>query len=161
MPATSRRGVQVRDPDLGFSVHAELTTPRHTWRAWRCVLTPSDSAAIALWLLDCPFAHPVWHQWLLSLVHLREVEGLPPPVGRGHELVIFAVDPQIGLEPDVQLNTRALMMPPIVLRFASYDGDDIGAEAHVESLVEATMRRELSPDDDCRRLWQARIGRRS
>lgn len=144
----------MRDPDYGFSVRGEVRTPRHTWQAWSMPLPKPRGARLGLWLLQCPFAHSFWHQWVLILAHLRPGEGLPAPVGSGHELAIFAVDPQFELTADVEWPAGCLMYPPVCVGFDRFGDDDQGALERVELLIEATMRRQLSPDDDYRRTWE-------
>lgn len=143
----------MRPCDFGFSLPAAVRSPRHAWEAWRLEMPPEARAQIGLWLLRCPFAHPVWSQWVLSLVHLRAVEGMPAAVGHcSHELAIFAVDPCVELEPDEAVPARSLLSPPIAIDF--YARDDIRAVHRIEALLEMVMRRQLSPDDDCRRQWE-------
>jgi len=144
----------MRDCDFGFSLPAAARSPRHTWECWRLTLPPANASQIGRWLLRCPFAHPVWSQWVVSLVHLRPVGGLPAAVGSGHNLAIFAVDPCHELEPDEPVPPRALLSPPIAFDFDVFGACDWRAVERVELLLECTMRRELSPDDDCRRLWR-------
>jgi hypothetical protein len=144
--------------DFGFCMAREQSrTPRHAWQAWRLEMRPEARAQIGSWLLECPFAHPVWSQWVLSLVHLRALEGLPVAVGSGHSLAIFAVDPCYELGPEAGVTPRSLMSPPVVVDFATFGANDVRAVERVEALIEATMRRELSPDDDYQRRWEIRL----
>lgn len=133
-------------------------TPRHTWLAWRMPMDPAGSGAeLARWLLHCPYAHPVWERWLISLAHLRPMPGLPDADGTGHQVAIFAIDPDANLVPDpdvAQLPPRCLMQPPVIETFPQFGEDDAAALARVEKLIEMTVRRALSPDDDYRALWR-------
>lgn len=51
---------------------------------------------VAWWLLTGPW-HPFWTQFVISVVHLRPVEGRPPAhlqfPGATHELVVMALNP--------------------------------------------------------------------
>lgn len=55
-----------------------------------------SDTTIACWLLQGQW-HPHWHQFVLSVVHLRELEGWPPPKldfpEATHELLVMAIDP--------------------------------------------------------------------
>lgn len=53
------------------------------------------------WLMTAPGWHPVWSQFYLIVVRLRDdVPGLPPPVRRfpsaTHELMVFALRPDVA-----------------------------------------------------------------
>jgi hypothetical protein len=60
--------------------------------------TVDMSATIATWFLDCPGQSPAWRHYLLSVVHLRPIEGQShEPVfqfpGATHEVMVVALDP--------------------------------------------------------------------
>jgi hypothetical protein len=61
---------------------------------------PDAAAAIATWLLTHPQGHPLWSQYLLGGVTLRELEGFPPPQKQfpeaTHEIFVVALDPSRG-----------------------------------------------------------------
>ena len=69
-------------------------------KAW---LFPVDSklnteASIRSWLLHAPYAHPMWTDHFLYVVHLRPVAGMPPAKpefeGATHELGVMALNPE-------------------------------------------------------------------
>lgn len=64
---------------------------------------PEWSATVALWMLDCPGQSPAWRHYLLSVVHLRPVDDLPPAAvtvpGATHELIVCALDPMANPRP--------------------------------------------------------------
>lgn len=55
-------------------------------------------ACLAQWQLRMPGAHPFWHSYLLSIVHLRPIAGSPPAALRypeaAYEVSLYALDPQ-------------------------------------------------------------------
>lgn len=62
---------------------------------------PDQSAEIASWLLTIPSAHPLWSQYVLSVVHLRPLPTETKPAtitrpGSTHELMVFALDRKFG-----------------------------------------------------------------
>jgi len=71
--------------------------------AWR-LKTEGHPTTLAQWIAHVPSAHPFWPWCLVTLIHLREVEGFPPAVktkpGATHEIMIFAIDPERCPEPD-------------------------------------------------------------
>lgn len=131
--------------------------------AWRClpVTFGKHPTCLAVCLLHCPGAHPFWGWWLMSLVHLRPVEGLPPvkaSPGATHEISVLVVDPERCPEPDPATGERGypLLTPPdVVLQFAAADDEE--ARALFAWLGEEVAQQRLSPDSDCRTLWTAKM----
>lgn len=56
-----------------------------------------QTGTVAAWLLDCPGQSPAWRHYLLSVVHLRPIEGVRPAIVNvphaTHELILAALDP--------------------------------------------------------------------
>jgi len=68
-------------------------------QAIRLPVPPGAAAAetVCWWLLTAPQAHPLWSQYALCCVRLRD--GLPPVrqyIGTTHELLLVALDPGPG-----------------------------------------------------------------
>jgi hypothetical protein len=68
---------------------------------WPDVPEAAESVPEASWLLTAPHAHPVWSQYVLVVVRLRDnVPGFSPPVrefpSATHELDLFALRPDIA-----------------------------------------------------------------
>ena len=61
---------------------------------------PRAAETLCTWLLTAPQAHPMWSQYMLSVVRLRDLPGFPPPkrqfVGATHELFVVALNPEHG-----------------------------------------------------------------
>lgn len=41
---------------------------------------PPADLTVASWLVRAPYAHPVWHSYMIGAVSLRDLEGAPPAV---------------------------------------------------------------------------------
>lgn len=58
---------------------------------------PQAATTVAHYLITAPQYHPLWSQYILAVVSLRESEGLPPPhlqfEGATHELLVYALNP--------------------------------------------------------------------
>lgn len=58
---------------------------------------PDEQATLAGWLIDAPGQSPAWRHYLLSVIHLRAIDGAPPAsiriAGATHELILCALDP--------------------------------------------------------------------
>lgn len=52
-------------------------------------LDPKKDGTVAAWVIEAPWAHPVWHSYTLALVHLRPIEDAPKTIthldGATHE----------------------------------------------------------------------------
>lgn len=62
---------------------------------------PEAAESVCCWLITAPRAHPLWSQYWLAAVRLRDgVPGFPPPVrkfpGATHEVLLLALDPDHG-----------------------------------------------------------------
>jgi hypothetical protein len=97
------------------------------------------------------WAHPVWSHYLVSVVHLREVEGAPAPefifLGASHELQIWALDPA----------DNATILHPVNYA-GQFTFDDDGQAARLgETIAAAILERKLNPDTDWLRRTAALI----
>ena len=61
---------------------------------------PSAAETVCTWLLTAPRAHPLWSQYAIVAVRLRDLPGFPPPTrqfdGATHELLVIALNPEHG-----------------------------------------------------------------
>lgn len=61
-----------------------------------------ESASIRAWVLTCKGQSAAWSQYLVSVVHLREAEGVPAPHRASpdatHELIVLALDPRFPVK---------------------------------------------------------------
>jgi hypothetical protein len=102
---------------------------------------PEAAESVCSWLLTAPRAHPLWAQYNLAVVRLRDMPGFPPPLrqfpGATHELIVVALNPEHG--PYTPENMR---------RF--YDGEQAGqlpylTPVNIAHQIEGT-------DEEARRL---------
>src|SRR5690242_4319793 len=86
------KGAVMREPDLiGLA-----------GRAWKGTIAPEVQAewpaALDIWLVLAPGAHPVWRWYIVTGCSLRDVPGVPPAKKRTeastHELSIIALNPR-------------------------------------------------------------------
>jgi hypothetical protein len=126
----------------------------------------SSPAALRAALLERADAHPVWHTYLVSLVHLRPVEGVPPAVlttaDSTHEILIQALDPDSRPDPDDPSTFRPLMPPNLAHQLRGRT-DEVANDLFA-AFVQALSTGELSPDTDYRSSqieWLSRWGKAS
>lgn len=59
---------------------------------------PDTQGTIVSWFLNCPGQSPAWRHFLLSVVHLRPIEGVRPATitvpGATHEVMLWALNPE-------------------------------------------------------------------
>lgn len=123
---------------------------------------PND-ASVAGWVVQAPWAHPVWHSYLVSIVHLRPlprqtVDLIIKLEGATHEVFCYALCPEHPRLPLIKGEG-----PPYPLTPANYVGQfvaasDAAAMEQVEKAVQQICDGTLSPDTDFRRLWFALFG---
>lgn len=147
-----------------------LSMPRG--KAWRLDLRivrannppRKEDAAVDVWLVEAPWAHPAWHSYLITLIHLRPIEGTPPPVLLrefvSHEILVLALEPQGDRD---RLLVEGTGQHCRVLSPQNYAGqfteiEDALAQARVRYAVEQICTGNLSPDSDFRAQWVALFG---
>jgi hypothetical protein len=159
-------------PWLDDPIRQIPTIDRDTGRAWRVDLRvmfrrpdidPLTAATVALWMIEAPWAHPFWHSYVLSLIHLAPLLGLDDPIltldHATHEIMLYALDPT---QPRESITTGAGVH---CLSPANYVGQFIEIERgeaiqRARLAVAAVCAGLLSPDSDARASWHALFGGR-
>jgi hypothetical protein len=66
--------------------------------------TRAQGASLAAWLLHLPGQHPLWDYYELAVIHLRPIDGTPPPVlyepDAEYEVIMLALNPEFQPDPD-------------------------------------------------------------
>ena len=139
----------MRDPDIGKNDGS---------RAW--LVKVDGGTSLTAWLVNRKGAHPLWSWWCVSVVHLRDISGMPP--AKKHypeaefELMVVAVDPDHSPDPDKAHEGYPLLSPvDVVHQFHGLSDTDairLCAEA-----VEAIVEHRISPDQDFRAAWRTNL----
>jgi len=127
---------------------------------WK-VATPSKlrkldhAATLGTWVLTVPGAHPFWHSYWLSAVHLRDIPGAPPAAKHypeaTHEIMLFALDPDKSLpDPDDGDNFHPAFLTPANLVEQIHGVTDEQATSITEKLGRSFVDGICSPDTDFR-----------
>jgi len=124
-------------------------------------------ASLRAVLLHRPDAHPIWHTYLVSLVHLRPIAGYPPVhlafPDASHEITIVALDPDDPQPDPARPSTiRALTPPNLVHQLRARS--DAMARGVFAAFVQALLTGSLNPDTDhrqCQIDWLNRWERAS
>lgn len=122
------------------------------------------TTALRAVLLHRPDAHPIWHSYMVSLVHMRDEPGFPPAhrtfADETHEIMVVALSPNCGDFPQEWSKIVHLTPPNLVQRLRGYTDDR--ARKLFDAFVKALAAHELNPDTDYRRsqlAWFERWGR--
>ena len=137
---------------------SDFTGPRgDMWKA-KTPSVPSEPAHMATlgcWILTIPGAHPWWHDYLLSIVHLRDIPGVPPAIKHfpeaTHEIMLYALDPDVDPpDPDDGDNFHPKFLTPANLVEQIHGVTDEQARSITEKLGRAFVDGIASPDTDYR-----------
>lgn len=155
----------IEDP---ISVPADITGPHG--RAWtvdmvdwcrRIGKDPAEFAQVAGWLIEAPWAHPLWHSYLLSVIHLRPMPDNRPTKlyleGATHDLWLAALDPDHPRQAMIETGAVRQLRP---LNFAAQfiAASDAAAMERAEHAVRLICDGRLSPDTDFTSAWVALFG---
>lgn len=140
---------------LASEVKAQPDHELGTWRGWNinCEGHPTGLASV---LVQCPRVHAFWDLWVLSLVHLRPVEGQddakPAFPGAEFEILFGALDPDKEHSPDADPPTFHIMRPiDLAVQFGGVT--DAQALQIFKMVVGKMFEQGVPPDSDYRRFW--------
>ncbi|WP_065755248.1 hypothetical protein [Bradyrhizobium paxllaeri] len=141
--------------------------------AWKCNvpvllalrnLKLEDDACLGMWVIEAPWAHPIWHSYLITLVHLRPMPNKPPPIMHlaeaTHEFLLYATDPDADREAIIrgQLLPFEAMLTPVNFGAQLVEVSDDLAMARIVKAIQEICDGRLSPDTDHQRQWVDRFG---
>jgi len=113
----------------------------------------------ATWLINAPWAHPVWSQYMVLLYDLTTVvEGGQPLIlykpDVTHELMMYAVDPKIRIDEEKPLTEQKFtLLQPANYGYQFVAENNEAAQQRVQKLVDRIDAYTLSPDTDYRSVW--------
>jgi hypothetical protein len=120
-----------------------------------------SGATIGCWIVEARWAHPLWHSYYFTLIHLRPVSDCPDPVvalpGATHEFGVFAMNPEIDREPQLR-DRRAALLHPVNFAAQLIEPSDDAAIARIEDAIDRVIRGLLNPDTDALQSWIALFG---
>jgi hypothetical protein len=111
-------------------------------------------------LFRCPWAHPLWSDYVLSVCDL-DSPGKKPPIKRDptatHELLLYALDPEYPVDFSAPITRRYQPLQPANHGYQFRAGSNQAAWSRAKALVDDCLSRRLSPDTDYRSMWDARM----
>lgn len=109
----------------------------------------------AVWVLNLPWAHPFWSQYLVTLADLTTPLEKPATIARPgmtHEVIVWAIDPEKPVEKWADRQPGCLLQPANHAYQFKAD-DDKAAHERIAKMVSAMIGRRLSPDTDYTPAW--------
>lgn len=100
----------------------------------------AQRACLGSWLIDAPGQSPAWRHYLLSVVHLRPVDGVPATIvvpHATHEIVVTALDPDRA--PSVGDTDSWLMLVPVNVAEQVELPDDAAAVRLLRACAQAVV----------------------
>jgi hypothetical protein len=122
-------------------------------RAWQ--LPPVEGWPFyRTWILDVPWAHPLWSQYAIFLYDLTTEMDTVPNIyleGATHEFLLYALDPAHKLEPDLPKEIHRL--EPANHGYQFIAASDEAAELRIQGVVDLILVGHVSPDTDFGGQW--------
>lgn len=113
-------------------------------------ITDIAPACLGAVLIHRPDAHPAWSDYVVSIVHLRPIAGLPADYlaypDSTHEILVLALDPDHVADPADRKTIRPLNPANLVHQLRSFS--DRAACAVFADFCELLNNGSLSPDTD-------------
>ena len=140
-------------------------------RAWNCDIVALrqrlnvaayDDATLAIWCVEAPWAHPLWHSYRVALVHLRPMRGGRETKfyrdGATHEFWVEALNPEKPRLPAIRGEESGKVLVPLNFAAQLVEPSDEAARTRIEAAIDLMIAGELNPDTDARRQWEALFG---
>ncbi|QIG66770.1 hypothetical protein EVB27_100 [Rhizobium phage RHph_TM16] len=125
--------------------------------AWKDTHPRSAEVFNVAWVIDAPWAHPIWSQYVLWLYDLTSDFEKPPTIhlpGATHEFMLFALDPEHPVPRDQPPSeTKFKPLTPANYGYQFVADSNQAAEERIQELVDGIVAKKLSPDTDFRSLW--------
>jgi hypothetical protein len=127
--------------------------------AWKDESLKNREIFNVAWVINAPWAHPVWSQYVLMLYDLTSIsekhgEPLLHLPDATHEFFLWAIDPDHPIEQKGPLQPEDIhrLTPPnygYQFKAASHDA----AEERLQAIVDGIIAAEINPDTDWRGVW--------
>lgn len=132
--------------------------PTDTWADFWATDDPQPGAPFnACWVINAPWAHPLWPQYALCLYDLTTDLGednapVVHQAGATHEFMLFALDPDAPQKRG-ERPAKLQRLEPANLGFQfKADSDQVAVE-RLQGVVDRIVAGKVSPDTDFRSMW--------
>jgi hypothetical protein len=121
-------------------------------------------ACICHWVVEAPWAHPIWHSYSVVCIHLRPLVGVADPIihkeGATHEIWVYACNPSVKRLPIIcgeEMIKQFWLTPKNFAAQFIEDSDETAVE-RVKGTVQMICDGKLSPDTDFIHDWGRLFG---
>jgi hypothetical protein len=118
---------------------------------------PRHAVTLDQWIAHAPYAHPIWHSYMICSVALRNVPGLPEAdimlPGGTHEVFVIALNPN----HDTWVDEAPHMLTPVNFAGQFIEPDDEAANVRIRLTVQDVIDGKLNPDTDFMQWWIRRF----
>lgn len=129
-------------------------------------LDRKDDATVAVWIVEAPYAHPVWHSYFMALIHLRPMPDKRKTIiyleGATHEIWLYAMDPivdrELYLRGEKQPDGRGILLTPKNFAAQFIADSDEAAEDRAKAALYGILAGTLNPDTDNFQAWRDTFG---
>ena len=125
---------------------------QHRWGP-RTAVTPF----YAEWVINAPWAHPAWQNYIILLYDLTTKLDTPPELHMDnptHEVIVFALNPDHPIPEEIDWVTwKTARLEPANHAYQFITYSDEAALTQIANIVQMIETQQLSPDTDHRPLW--------
>lgn len=123
-----------------------------------------DTPFNAIWLFEAPYAHSLWHQYVVLLVDLTTSYQRDPILYKEdatHEVLCFALSPDYPVIKNAD-NSKPegwKYLTPANFAYQIKADDDAAALKFVDDLVKMFIAKQMNPDTDFNKIHDAYFAR--
>lgn len=123
-------------------------------------IIPRTSGALSIWILELPNVHPLWNTYQLTVIHLRDIDGVKPAhkiiPGAEYEIMLLALNPEHDPKWDDQESWHFLTPPNFRVQFANASDELTIAvcELFAQWLVDGDIPADPEQCRGSEKLWQ-------
>jgi hypothetical protein len=112
----------------------------------------------AAWVINAPWAHPIWTQYALFLYDLTTPSDKGETVflkeGMTHEMILYALDPVVLILPHKTLIEQGFKyLTPANCGYQFKAESNEAAVERIRKIIDKVDSRAISPDTDYRGMW--------
>lgn len=116
-------------------------------------------ASLATWVVEARWAHPIWFQYCVFVISLRDIPGAPPAKfhrpDATHDIYVEALDPEypVPVSHVRSYDNPLRRLSPMNYGYQFTAESDEVAVNRARELVEQIADGLLNPDTDARPVW--------
>lgn len=148
---------------MGLSRAWEVDFSKVVWsRSGRNPTPEQLEAQVCAWLILAPYAHPIWHSYMLACYSLVPLPGQPDAhiyvPGATHEMLLMVLDPAVQERYDLRTPLGQYVLTPCNFAAQFIARDKESAASLIRDTVRDVVDMRLNPDTDYLQHWIARFG---